>query len=64
MPDITEPPRDQASLHELARVGNTLALIKHLEDMPKYDSGRVMDVDAPDDRDDPHMTSAHCLSFI
>ena len=53
MPDITEPPRDQASLHELARVGNTLALIKHLDDLPKFDSGRVVDVDAPDDRDHP-----------
>ena len=35
LPEITEPPRDRTSLHELARVGDTLALIKLLEEMPK-----------------------------
>ena len=49
MPEVTEPPRVETSLHELARVGDTLALIKHLDEMPKLDSGRVIEVDNPDD---------------
>ena len=49
LPEITEPPRDRTSLHELARVGDTLALIKLLDEMPKFDSEKVMEIDAPDD---------------